>query len=150
MTTFLIVIHVMVCFVLIIVILVQGGRGQGLTGPSFSSGNVQSLFGTQAADFLTKATTVSAILFLLTCLALNILETRKGKSLLEGARQTAPVDVEAVKRALAKVTAEQSNAVTDGAAAAKPIADATKSAAPMTETAPAPTTAPSPAPETPK
>jgi preprotein translocase subunit SecG len=130
MIAFLTVLHVIVCFVLIVVILIQGGRGQGLTGPSFASGNVQSLFGTQAADFLTKATTVSAICFLLTCLSLNIIESRKGKSLMAGAQQTAPVDVEAVKKALEKVTAQQgANPASDAAAAAGPIEEAKESAA---------------------
>ncbi len=107
MTILLTILHIAVCFVLIIVILVQGGRGQGLSGPSFSSGNVQSLFGTQAADFLTKATSVSAICFLFTCIGLNYVEARKSRSLLAGARQTAPVDIEAVKKALEKIKAEQ-------------------------------------------
>lgn len=136
MILFLTILHVIVCFVLIIVILIQGGRGQGLTGPSFSSGNVQSLFGTQAADFLTKATTVSAICFLLTCLALNIFEAQKGKSLLAGARQSAPVDVDAVKKALDKVAAEK-GAASDSAVKQTPIEDAKKAAAALTEQAPA-------------
>ncbi len=100
-------IHIVVCFVLIVVILIQGGRGQGLTGPSFASGNVQSLLGTRAADFLTKATTISAIFFLFTCIGLNIIETRKSKSLLEGSKSMAPVDIDAVKKALEQVKAEQ-------------------------------------------
>ena len=135
MIIFLTVLHITVCFVLIVVILVQGGRGQGLTGPSFASGNVQSLFGTQAADFLTKATSVSAICFLLTCLGLNILESRKGKSLMQGVGQTAPVDVEAVKKALEKVAAEKGVA-TDAKAAATPIEEAKKSAEAIAAQAP--------------
>ncbi len=102
-TTLVVILHVIVCLVLIFVILVQGGRGQGITGPSFGSGNVQSLFGTRAADFLTKATSVSAICFLFTCIALNIIETRKSKSLLEASRPAAPVDVDAIRKALEKV-----------------------------------------------
>lgn len=135
MIIFLTVLHIAVCFVLIVVILVQGGRGQGLTGPSFASGNVQSLFGTQAADFLTKATSVSAICFLLTCLGLNILEAHKGKSLMQGVSQTAPVDVEAVKKALEKVAAEKGVA-TDAKAAATPLEEAKKSAEAVAAQAP--------------
>lgn len=139
MTILFTVLHIIVCFVLIFVILVQGGRGQGLSGPSFSSGNVQSLFGTQAADFLTKATTVSAICFLFTCIALNVVEARKSKSLLAGARQAAPVDIEAVKKALEKIQAEKgattdtakkevANLVDNAKAAAQTAADNTKQA----------------------
>ncbi len=119
MTILVTILHVLVCLVLIIVILVQGGRGQGLSGPSFSSGNVQSLFGTQAADFLTKATSVSAICFLFTCITLNFIETRKSKSLLEGSRQAAPVDIDAVKKALEKVKAEAGATTANTSEAAK-------------------------------
>jgi preprotein translocase subunit SecG len=156
MIVFLTILHVVVCFVLIIVILVQGGRGQGLTGPSFASGNVQSLFGTQAADFLTKATTVSAICFLVTCLGLNILESRRGKSLMEGVQQTAPVDIEAVKKALEKVAAEgaaeQPGAASDAAAAKTPLEEAKASAeGVVTPTSVAVPSPPAPIPaETPK
>lgn len=118
MTVLITILHVIVCLMLIVVILVQGGRGQGLSGPSFSSGNVQSLFGTQAADFLTKATTVSAICFVVTCLALNFIEMRKSRSLLAGS-QTAPVDIDAVRKALEKVKAEQAASAPSTSDAAK-------------------------------
>lgn len=145
MTIFLTILHVIFCLVLIVVILIQGGRGQGLSGPSFSSGNVQSLFGTQAADFLTKATSISAICFLITASALNILESRKNRSLLEGPSQSAtgPIDVDAIKKALEKVKAESAQttenattatdataqAVSDSAAAVTVTADASQSQA---------------------
>ena len=103
----LVAVHVLICFTLILVILLQAGRGQGLTGPTFGSGNVQSLFGTRAGDFLTKATSVAAIGFLLTCIGLNIMEARKSRSLLEGSRQGPPIDMEAVKRALEQAKAGQ-------------------------------------------
>ncbi len=96
-------IHILVCFVLIIVILLQAGRGQGLTGSSFGGGNVQSLFGTKASSFLTKATSVCAILFLFTCIGLNILEIQKSRSLFKSPGTQAPLDVEQIKKALAKI-----------------------------------------------
>ncbi len=110
MTILLTVLHVICCSLLIVVILIQGGRGQGLTGPSFSSGNVQSLFGTRAADFLTKATSAAAILFLLTCIALNYIETKKSKSLMGLNRTSSRVDVDAVKKALEKIKSEAASA----------------------------------------
>jgi len=105
MTIFLTSLHVFVCFLLIIVILLQAGRGQGLSSASFGSGNVQTLFGTRAADFLTKATTAAAVCFLLTSIGLDYLEMRKSRSLLEVSQRTAPVDIDQIKRALEQVRA---------------------------------------------
>ena len=102
MNILVICIHVIVCFVLIIVILLQAGRGQGLTGASFG-GNVQSLFGTKASSFLTKATSVCAILFLFTCIGLNIIEIQKSRSLFKSPGAQAPLDVDQIKKALAKI-----------------------------------------------
>jgi len=96
-------IHVIVCLVLIIVILLQAGRGQGLTGGSFGGGNVQSLFGTKASSFLTKATSICAILFLFTCIGLNILEVQKSRSLFKAPGAQAPLDVEQIKKTLEKI-----------------------------------------------
>lgn len=95
-------IHVVVCLVLIIVILLQAGRGQGLTGASFG-GNVQSLLGTKASSFLTKATSVCAILFLFTCIGLNVLEIQKNRSLFKAPKAQAPLDVEQIKKTLEKI-----------------------------------------------
>ncbi|MBI3317112.1 MAG: preprotein translocase subunit SecG [Candidatus Omnitrophica bacterium] len=106
MTIFLTTIHVIVCLILVLVILLQAGRGQGL-GTSFSSGNVQSLLGTRAADFLTKVTTVSAICFLLTSIGLDYLEVRKNRSLFEASKPASPVDLETLKQLAEKVKAEQ-------------------------------------------
>lgn len=106
MSILLIVLHVAICLILISVILLQAGRGQGLTGSSFTGGGVQSLFGTRTADFLTKATTVSAILFLFTCIGLDILETHRSRSLFEAKRPATPVDVREIQKVLEKIKAE--------------------------------------------
>ena len=105
MSILLVAVHVTICFILIAVILLQAGRGQGLTGASFS-GNVQSLFGTRTADFLTKATTVSAILFLFTCIGLDIIEAHRSRSLFETKKPTTPVDVAQIQKVLEKIKAE--------------------------------------------
>ncbi len=139
MMILLISVHVIVCLILILVILLQAGRGQGLTGPSFASGNVQSLFGTRAADFLTKATSVAAIFFLFTCIGLDIIETRKSRSLLEGMHRPPPIDMETIKKALERAKSKEVAKKLETGAAALPA----------TAAAPAPPTPPSPALEAP-
>ncbi|MFH1799482.1 MAG: preprotein translocase subunit SecG [Candidatus Omnitrophota bacterium] len=110
--------HVIVCLVLIVVILLQAGRGQGLTGASFG-GNVQSLLGTKASSFLTKATSVCAILFLFTCIGLNVLEVQKSRSLFKSPKSQAPLDIEQIKKTLEKMKqAEKTGAAAATQAAA--------------------------------
>ncbi|MBI4335677.1 MAG: preprotein translocase subunit SecG [Candidatus Omnitrophica bacterium] len=85
MYALLIVIHVIVSIVLILVILLQAGRGGGLS-ESFGMSSTQTVFGTSAAKFLKTATSVCAIVFLLTCLGLAALSTGKSRSLMETQR----------------------------------------------------------------
>ncbi|MEA3489695.1 MAG: preprotein translocase subunit SecG [Candidatus Omnitrophota bacterium] len=85
----IIIVHLIVCLVLISVILLQAGRGGGLT-EMFGGDTAQSLFGTQAPVLLKKATTISAIAFLVTSLLLGMVTARKGRSLFEGARFDVP------------------------------------------------------------
>ena len=68
------------------VILLQAGRGGGLADTFGGGGGSQmTIFGQKASAFLTKATTVSAVLFLCTSLSLAVLSSRRQKSLMEGA-----------------------------------------------------------------
>lgn len=75
MATFILVIHLIVCFFLITIVLVQGGKGAEL-GAAFG-GSSQTLFGARgAATFFSKLTTGAAILFMLTSFALALVTTR--------------------------------------------------------------------------
>lgn len=85
MYIFLIIIHVIVCLILIATILLQAGRGGGLTEAFGGSEGAQSMLGTQAPALLKKATEVSAIAFLVTSLVLGMVTARRGRSLFEGA-----------------------------------------------------------------
>ena len=70
MSILLIVIHVVVCISLIMIVLLQTGKGADM-GAAFGGGSSQTLFGSGGAStFLTKATTVAAIVFMLTSLTL--------------------------------------------------------------------------------
>lgn len=83
MITFIIVIHIFVCIVLIALVLVQAGKGGGLGGLFGGGGASQSLFGVRTGTFLTRLTTVLAIIFMLTSLCLAVFSGRPGKSLVE-------------------------------------------------------------------
>ena len=87
MMTFVIVIHVIACALLIILVLIQRGRGGGLV-ESFSG--VESMFGTKTNAFLTRVTTIFAIVFFLTCLSLALLSVRQSRSLLSNIKAVAP------------------------------------------------------------
>jgi preprotein translocase subunit SecG len=66
-------IHILVCLGLIIVVLLQSGKGGGLAGAFGGAGGVGAVFGGQAAaTFLTKATRYLAIGFMLTSLSLAV------------------------------------------------------------------------------
>jgi preprotein translocase subunit SecG len=70
MMTFLTVIHVIVCVFLILVVLLQAGKGGGV-GIAFGGGGSQTVFGSSGAgNFLTKLTSVTAAIFLVTSLGL--------------------------------------------------------------------------------
>ena len=76
LVTFLTIVHVLVCLFLIVVVLLQSGKAADLAG-AFGGMGSQTAFGPRgSATLLSKATTGSAILFMVTSLALSIAETR--------------------------------------------------------------------------
>jgi preprotein translocase subunit SecG len=85
--------HVMVCFVLVIVIMLQSGNAADLAGAFGGSGS-QTAFGPRgAASFLSRATTWCAIVFMLTSLTLSVKRAPVAGDLATGSvlEQTAPV-----------------------------------------------------------
>jgi len=72
--------HIVVSVVLIGVVLLQSGKGADLAG-AFGGGGSQTAFGSRgAATFLSKMTTICAVLFMVTSLALAILYNRQSSS----------------------------------------------------------------------
>jgi preprotein translocase subunit SecG len=68
----LVTLHVMVCFVLVIVIMLQSGNAADLAG-AFGGAGSQTAFGPRgAASFLSRATTWCAIVFMMTSLTLSV------------------------------------------------------------------------------
>jgi preprotein translocase subunit SecG len=74
-TFVLVSLHVLVCFVLIIVIMLQSGSAADLAG-AFGGAGSQTAFGPRgAATFLSRATTWCAIVFMMTSLTLSVKRT---------------------------------------------------------------------------
>ena len=73
-----ILLHITVCIALILIVLLQTGKGADM-GAAFGGGSSQTLFGSSGAStFLGKATTVAAIIFMLTSLGLAYMSTQRG------------------------------------------------------------------------
>src|ERR1700678_219398 len=69
-------IHIVVCLFLVIVILLQSGKAADLAG-AFGGMGSQTAFGPRgSATLLSKATTISTVVFMLTSISLSILATR--------------------------------------------------------------------------
>jgi preprotein translocase subunit SecG len=90
------IVHVIACIVLILTVLLQAGKGANM-GAVFG-GSSQTIFGSSGpGTFLGKMTTAVAIIFMLTSLSLSYSVSRKGSSLMEGAKpvaqQTVPAPV---------------------------------------------------------
>jgi preprotein translocase subunit SecG len=72
-TIFLTVLHIMVCTVLVVVVLLQHGKGADI-GAVFGGGASTTVFGSRGAgNFLTRLTTGAALLFMVTSLVLSYL-----------------------------------------------------------------------------
>ncbi len=78
-------IHILICVSLMLVVLLQSGKGGGLAGAFGGAGGVGAVFGGQtAADFLTKATRYLAIAFMLTSLTLALVSRGRILGTVEG------------------------------------------------------------------
>jgi len=79
MMVLLVSVHVIVCIALIMIVLLQTGRGADM-GAAFG-GSSQTLFGGAGpAPFLSRITTIAAVVFLLTSLLLAYLSAKPGSS----------------------------------------------------------------------
>jgi len=80
MTIVLTIIHIIVCFFLVVVVLLQSGKAADLAG-AFGGMGSQTAFGPRgSATVLSRATTIAAAVFMLTSLSLAILGVRNSAS----------------------------------------------------------------------
>src|SRR5438105_12524718 len=72
------IVHVIVCLFLAVVVLLQSGKAADLAG-AFGGMGSQTVFGPRgSATVLSKATTIAAILFMVTSMTLAVLSSRTG------------------------------------------------------------------------
>jgi preprotein translocase subunit SecG len=86
MITLVTIVHIIVCFFIIIVVLLQSGKS-GDIAAAFGGMGSQTAFGPRgAASALSKATTWSAVIFMVTSITLSIVASRHAgpKSVLQG------------------------------------------------------------------
>jgi len=128
----LIVLHITVSLALIVIVLLQSGKGAEM-GASFGSGGSQSVFGAGGSNtFMNKLTTSAAIIFMLTSLTLAYMGGKSGSS------SIMPSKSPAVKPAA--MPAKPAQGAPMGAGTAQPAAPSPQGAAAPASTA-VPTTA---------
>ena len=116
--------HVIMCVILVLVVLLQSGRGADLAG-AFGGGATQTAFGSRGpASFLSKMTTIAAVVYMLTCVSLGLISTRtvkESKSILETTTgQTSPsAPNRSAAKPIAVPTREQIQRQQEAAEAAK-------------------------------
>ncbi len=145
-TFLLVTLHVIVCFVLVIVIMLQSGNAADLAG-AFGGAGSQTAFGPRgAASFLSKATTWCAIVFMMTSLTLWLKRGagQGGASVTSILAQTQKSSSVPAKQAMPPMQMPAAPGGAQGSPAKAP-ANAPSNPAPAQKTAPSP--APSAAPK---
>lgn len=84
----IITVHIITCLTLILVVLMQSGKGADM-GASFG-GSSQTMFGSSGGNLLTRLTTITAVTFMATSLSLALISANSG-SVFDGAAEPAPL-----------------------------------------------------------
>ncbi len=87
----LLMVHVLICILLVVLVLLQQGKGAEM-GAGFGSGASNTVFGSQGVTpFLIKLTLGLATIFFITSLSLNYLTAKRVKSAKTALPNVAPV-----------------------------------------------------------
>jgi preprotein translocase subunit SecG len=126
LTVIFTIIHVVVCFFLVIVVLLQSGQAADLAG-AFGGMGSQTAFGPRgSATVLSKATTLAAALFMVTSLTLAILANRNAggvgeRSVLDKTKATVTKTVPAAPAPIQTGKPLGNVSITPEGGAAKPV-----------------------------
>jgi preprotein translocase subunit SecG len=91
MLTAITIVHILSAIALVLIVLLQTGRGSEI-GAAFGSGASQTIFGSSGTSgFMTRLTTIVVVLFMLTSLVLAIMYSR-GRSVPARTSQPAPIE----------------------------------------------------------
>ena len=91
MTTAISIVHILAAIALVLIVLLQTGRGSEI-GAAFGSGASQTLFGSSGTSgFMTRVTTVVVVIFMLTSLVLAMMYS-SGRSV--SSRMSIPAPIE--------------------------------------------------------
>lgn len=106
--------HVILAIVLIVLILLQHGKGADM-GAAFGSGSAGSLFGASgSANFLSRSTAIVATLFFISSMSLTYLSTNqvKGDSIMNSVMDSNEANTES-NNAEKKIKPESTNVAPD-------------------------------------
>jgi len=128
------VIHVLTCFLLVVIVLLQTGKGADM-GAVFGGGSSSTIFGSSGAgNLLTRVTTGAAVVFMGTSLTLAYNASSSSPAALidklGGVEQTAPAADAAGEVVAEDVVVEEEVVAADAKDAAAPAAEAPKAEAP--------------------
>ena len=83
--TLLVIIHIAASLLIILLVLMQSSKGEGLSGAFGMGSGSSAIFGADTANVLTKATVVLAVVFAVTCLSIAMWQIHQGQSAVESA-----------------------------------------------------------------
>jgi preprotein translocase subunit SecG len=127
------IIHVIICVILIVAVLLQSGKAADLAG-AFGGGGSATAFGARGnATLMSKVTEISAILFMVTSLALWILSGREVKSAVSGVKAPATAAQTTPQPETKQPPAPQTQKPAAAAPVKKDETPANKTAAPKTQ-----------------
>jgi preprotein translocase subunit SecG len=145
MTAFFVVLHILVCFVLILFVLLQPGARGGV-GSAFGGAGGATVFGGRGANtFLAKLTAAAAVIFMLTSIGLSYVASHGSSVMKSRATATVPAKADEKKADDVKPEAAKADAPADAPKAAADAPAAPAADAPAAPAADAPVAPAAPA-----